>query len=254
MGKALILCSALLPLASRADPESRLRDAANLLAGASFAWETTARQRFTAETTEPRLNPSAAIEVQGRFDPQGYSEITLMPSARSLAVPVSAVFWRGDVVGETPLGWLRRTEMRAVPAPDRTVEFNGKQVRVSRALSVALRVTAQRNLTEELFDLLADLKSFREESGLILAELREAAIEKLWGDPQAKRAPEVQGTVIFKLSGQGVTEYHLALAIGFPNSRTKKTAWTIQQWSTRIRGIGSTSVSPPAAAVKRLEE
>jgi hypothetical protein len=59
--------------------------------------------------------------------------------------------------------------------------------------------------------------------------------------------------VIFKLAGDGLSEYHVVLAIGFPNSRTKKTAWSMVQWSTRIRGIGSTNVEPPAAAVKALE-
>jgi hypothetical protein len=246
--------SALLPLTALADPESVVRDAINMLGGTTFAWETTVRQRFTGETSEPRLNASAPLESEGKFDPQGYSEITLSPSAKGVPVPVTAVFFRGDVVGSTPMGWKLRSEMRSVPGPDRTVDFEGKQVRMSRALAVALKVTAQRNLTEELFDLVMDLKSYREESGLILAELREGVIEKLWGDPQAKRAPEVQGTVIFKLSGGNLTEFHTLLAIGFPNSRTKKTAWTMQQWSTRIRGIGSTKVEPPREAVKRLSE
>jgi hypothetical protein len=44
------------------------------------------------------------------------------------------------------------------------------------------------------------------------------------------------------------------IAIGFPNSRTKKIAWSMQQWTTRVKGIGSTTVEPAAEAVKRLEE
>ena len=134
------------------------------------------------------------------------------------------------------------------------IDFQGQQVRLSRALTVALRATALRPPTEDLFDLLGDIKTYRSESGLVLAELRDAAIEKLWRDPQAKRAPEIQGTVIFKLSEAGVSEYHTVLAIGFPNSRTKKVAWSMLQWSTRFRGIGSTTIDPPEAAVKRLEE
>ena len=89
--------------------------------------------------------------------------------------------------------------------------------------------------------------------GLVLAELRERVVEQLWGDARAKRAPEIQGNVIFKFAGDGLSEYYVVLAIGFPNSRTKKTAWSMVQWSTRINGIGSTTVEPPAAAVKALE-
>ena len=251
--QALALFLLLCPLTSRADPESDVRDAVSALARSSYAWQTTARQRFNGESTEPRLNPNAPIEVQGSVDPNSYTIITLMPS-RELATPVTAVFRQGDVVGHTPLGWQRRTEIRQTPGPDRAVEFEGKQVRLSRVFSVALRATAQRPPSEELFDLIADLKSYRNTDGLIVAELRDRAVEQLWGDPKAKRAPEIQGTVIFKITDQGLTEYHFVLAIGFPNSKTKKIAWSMTQWSTRITGIGSTAVEPPAAAVKALEE
>lgn len=252
--RLLVVLVALLPLAMRADPEDVVREAATRLANTSYRWETTVRQKFTADTAEPRLDPNAAVEVEGRIDPNTYMEITLRPSKQALPVPVVAIFRSGNVVAKTPLGWMHRSEMRSAPRPDRTVDFEGEQMRVSRALAVCLRATTQRSLTEELFDLLPELKSWRETNGLILAELREGAIEKLWGDAQAKRAPEVQGTVIFRTGEQGLAECHFVLAIGFPNSRTKKTAWTMQQWSTRIRSIGSTIVDPPAEAVKRLDE
>ena len=254
MARAFLVLLALLPLTALADPESDVRNAVIAIGNTSYTWETTVRQKFAAETSEPRLNPNAAIEVQGKTDPDTFTEITLMPSPQALTVPVTAVSRTGDSVSNTPLGWMRRTEMRSSPGPDRTVDFDGKQVRLSKALSVGLRATALRKLSEDLFDLMDDLKSYRETSGLVMADLRDAAIEKLWGDARAKSAPEVQGTVIFKLSEQGVTECHIVLAIGFPNSRTKKIAWTMQQWSTRVSGIGSTKVDPPAAAVKRLEE
>jgi hypothetical protein len=244
----------LLPCVARADLAADVRNAVVALGNTSYAWETTVRQKFAGESTEPRLDLNGPLEIKGRIDPDTFTEITLMPSKQALAVPVTAISRAGDVVGKTPLGWMRRTEMRSVPPPDRMVDFEGTQVRLSHALSVALRATAMPKLTDDLLDLLDDLKSYKETSGLVMAEMRDAAIEKLWGDPQAKRAPEVLGTVIFKLSEQGVTEYHIVLAIGFPNARTKKTAWSMQQWSTRIRGIGSTTVEPPAAAVTKLEE
>lgn len=245
---------ALLPSVALADLAADVRNAVIALGNTSYAWETTVRQKFAGESSEPKLNPNAPLEIQGRVDPDTFTEITLLPSKQALAVPVTAISRMGDVVGKTPLGWMRRTEMRSSPGPDRTVDFEGTQVRLSRALSVALRATAMPKLTDDLLDLLDEIKSYKETSGLVMAELRDAAIEKFWGDPQAKRAPEVQGTVIFKLSEQGVTEYHIVLAIGFPNARTQKTAWSMQQWSTRIRGIGSTTVTPPAEAVKKLEE
>jgi hypothetical protein len=254
MTKALLIFAMLLPATAPADPAGDVRAAVEALGVTSYAWETTARQKFNGETAEPRVNPNAPLEVRGRFDPKTYIEITLLPSKEALTVPVTAVFRLGDAVGHTPLGWMRRTEMRNVPPPDRTVDFEGQKVRLTRALSVALRATALRPPVDELFDLLDGAKSYRTTDGLILAELRDAVVEKLWNDARAKRAPEIQGTVIFKLSEQGVTEYHVVLAIGFPNSRTKKIAWSMVQWSTRIKGIGSTTVEPPAGAVKRLEE
>ena len=242
-----------LPLSLVADPAHDLREAVTALSRTSYAWETTTRQRFNGEAAEPRLNPNAAIEVKGKIDPDGYTEFTQMPS-RELPVPVTAVLKQAEVVANTPIGWKRRTEMRQTPGPDREVTFDGKQVRLSRFFSVALKATALRPLTDNLFDLMGDMKSFRNESGLIIAELRDKAVEQLWGDAQAKRAPEIQGTVIFKLNDQGLSEYHLVLAIGFPNSRTKKVAWTMQQWTTRISGIGSTRVEPPEGAIKALEQ
>jgi hypothetical protein len=248
----LALVLVLSPLMSRADPETDVRNAVSDLARTSYAWENTVPQRFSGESTEPRLNPNAAIEARGRIDPGSYTEITLMPS-RELAAPVTAVFRMGDVVALTPLGWLRRTEMRETPDQNRMLDFGGKQVRLSRVFNVALQVTSRRTPTEELFDLIADLKSYRSMEQLVIAELRDRTIEQLWADPQAKRAPEIHGTVIFKITDSGLSEYHLVIAIGFPNSRTKKVAWSMKQWSTRISGIGSTTVEPPIEAVKALE-
>jgi hypothetical protein len=245
----LVLC----PLLAVADPEAELREAVSALSQTSYTWETTTRQRFTGDTTEPRINPNAPIEVRGRIDPAGYTEMTFMPS-RDLPVPVTTLARDADVLAHTPVGWMRRSEMRQTAAADREVSFEGKTVRLSRFFTVALKATAQRTLTENLIDLITDLKSVRSESGLIIAELRDRTVEQLWADAQAKRAPEIQGTVIFKLVEQGLAEIHVVIAIGFPNSRTKKTSWSMQQWTTRITGIGSTRVEPPAEAVKVLDQ
>ena len=249
---ALCLCLTLYPLLAAAEPERVLRDAVAALSQTSYSWETTTRQRFTGETTEPRINLNAPLEMRGRIDPAGYAEITLLPS-RELPVPVTAIFRDADVVVNTPLGWLRRPQLRSTGA-DRDLTVEGKTVRLSRFVTVALKATTLRMLTENLIDLITDLKSVRGESGLIIAELRDKSVEQLWGEAQAKRAPEIQGTVIFKLNDQGLAEYHVVLAIGFPNSRTKKTSWSMQQWTTRITGIGSTVVDPPDAAVKVLDQ
>ena len=252
----LLLCAVLTCAPSselRAEPESDVRQAVSALAATSYAWETTVQQRFTGETATPRMDLNAAIEVKGRTDPSTYTEITLMPS-RELNVPVTAVFQMGDAVGHTPEGWRRRTDIRQNAGPDRTVEFNGKQVRASRVFSTALRVMSQRTPADELLELMPDLKSFQNNSGLIVAEMRDRAVERLWADPRATRAPEIQGTVIFKFSDAGLSEYHVVLAIGFPSSKAKKVAWSMVQWSTRISGHGATAVEPPAEAVKALAE
>jgi hypothetical protein len=251
MKPALRLLAVLLPLTALADVERQLRDAATTLARTSYSWETTTRQRFKGETTEPRLDPNAPVELEGKFDPKGFTQFTIRPS-RELAVPVTTVWQHGDAVAHTPLGWLRRSEIRQTPSANREVEFEGKQVRLSRVFGVALKATTLRPLTEELLDFVADLKSCRSAEGLILGELRDRTIEQLWGDASAKRAPETHGTIIFKIGEQGLTEYHVVIAIGFPNSRTKKIAWTVQQWSTRVTGIGTTTVAPPDEAVRAL--
>ena len=253
MKRVLGLFILLLPITTvAAECERELLQAVSALARTSYSWETTTRQRFQGETTEPRLNANAPRAVQGRTEPNGFTQITLLPSLE-LAVPVTAFFWEGDVVAQTPLGWKRRMDLGQLPGGDREVTFEGKKVRRARAFSQALKATTVLPLTEELFDLVVDLKSCRTESGLIVAELRDATIEKWWGDAQAKRAPEIHGTVIFKLSEEGVTEFHVVLGIGFPNNSTKKTAWTLQQWSTRITGIGSTTIEPPEDALKVLD-
>ena len=250
----LPLFVAFVPVSALAEAEQTLRDAVSVLARSSHTWETTTRQHFRGETTQPRLDAKTPVAVSGKFEPDGYVEITLAPS-RELAVPVTALLVKGDVVARTPLGWRHRGELRTVPDGDREVTFEGRSVRLSRFFATALKVTAMRPQLEDLFDLVADFKSCRlGEGGLLVAELRDRAIEQLWGDAQAKRAPELHGTVIFKLSGESLGEYHVVLGIGFPNSRTKTVAWSMQQWSTRFSGVGTTSVSPPAEAVKALEQ
>jgi hypothetical protein len=244
----------LLPLAVRGDPQADLSAAAGQLARSSYAWETTARQRLQGESAEAQLIPNAPPIVRGSIDPDGFSEITLLPSRDNLTVPVTAVFRFGDAVGKTSQGWLRRTEIRDMPGPDRPVDFEGKQLRLSRLNAAVLRAMSVKPPGDEVLELIGEAKSFREANGLIIAELRDRAVEELWAEPRAKSAPDIQGTVIFKFNEGVIAEYHLLLAIGFPNAKSKKTAWQMMQWSTRIKGVGSTTVEPPAEAVRKLAE
>jgi hypothetical protein len=240
------------PVAAVAEPERELREAVSAIARASYTWETTTRQRFKAESAAPRLETNAPVAVKGKTDGRGTVSVMHL-AGREFPVPITAVFRDGDVVAHTPNGWLRRSELRQSPGGNREVAFEGKTLGLSRILGAALKATATRPLVEELFDAIAEVKAFRSENGLVLAELREQTIEQWWGDAQAKRAPEVHGTMIFKLSADGALEYHVVLGIGFPNSATKSIAWTLQQWSTRITDVGSTVVDVPAAALAALD-
>ncbi len=249
---ALVLLAVLLGSMARAEGEAELRAAVDALARTSHAWETTVRQRFKGATTEPRPDPNAAVETEGEFDPAGWTRFVLRPT-RDLAVPVTAVARAGDVVALTPAGWVRRSALRPAAEANREVSFEGKTVRLARLHGAALKASAMRPLSEELLDLVADLKSVRVVQGLILGELREKAIEQAWGGAEARRAPEVHGTVIFRLGPDGLSEVHTVVGIGFPDTKTKAVAWTLQQWSTRIRGIGTTTVAVPEAAVAALD-
>lgn len=248
-----VVCAAVLGAAVRAEGEAELRAAVEALARSSYAWETTARQRFKGTTTEPRIDPNAAVEVSGEYDPAGGWGRFVLASTRELAVPVTAVTRAGDVVALTPAGWVRRSALRPAADANRDVAFGGKTVRLARLHAAALKVSALRPFAEDLLDLVADLKSVRTVQGLILGELREKAIEQAWGGAEARRAPEVHGTVIFKLGPDGLAEVHTVLGIGFPDTKAKSVAWTMQQWSTRVRGIGRTAVTVPEAAAEALE-
>ncbi len=236
----------------RGEGEAELRAAVEVLARTSHAWETTVRQRFKGATTEPRLDPAAAIEVQGEFDPAGWVRLVL-PPGRELAVPVTVIARSGDVVASTPAGWVRRGALRPTPDANREVTFEGKTVRLARLHAAALKASALRPLSEELLDLVVDLKSVRQVQGVIVGELSEKTVEQWWGGAEARRAPEVHGTVIFKLGPEGLSEVHTVLGIGFPDTKTKTVAWTMQQWSTRIRGLGRTTVTVPEAAAEALD-
>lgn len=238
---------------ARAEPEQELRQAVTALARTSYSWETTVRQRFKGATTQPRLDPKAPLEVQGQHDPEHYTSLTLLPS-RDLPVAITAISRYGDVVVQTTEGWVRRADVRPAARTERDVTFAGKPVRASRVVSSALKVAALRPLTEDLLDLLPELKNHRTAEGLILADLRDEHIEQLWGDSQARRAPDLHGTVIFKLGDTGISEVHFVLGIGFPDPRTQAVTWNLQQWSTRIRSIGTTTVTPPAEATAVLEQ
>lgn len=100
---ALALLLAVASTRSHADTDSDVRAAITALANTSYAWETITRQRFSGDSTESRVNLNAPIEVEGRTDPNAYTQITVMPS-RELGTPVVVLFRAGDVVCHTPLG------------------------------------------------------------------------------------------------------------------------------------------------------
>ena len=112
MLKGLVLFFAAGTAAVFGDPEADVRAALRSLGRSSYAWETTVRQRSNGEAANLTLKPNAPLEVSGKTEPDGYTEITLLPSRQTVDAPVTAVFKSGDVVGHTPLGWLRRTEIR----------------------------------------------------------------------------------------------------------------------------------------------
>lgn len=238
------------------DPAAEVRAALNALGRSSYTWETTVRQRSSGDAASLSLQPNASLEVTGKTEVDGYIEITLLPSKQTLDAPVTAIFRSGDVVGHTPLGWLRRTEIREAQGAqrNRVVTFEGKSLPLSRCLAAALRVTAMQVPLEEALDLVADVKSYRETDGYLFGELREGAIERLWREPRAKSAPEIQGSVIFKIRDNVLSEYHVMLAIGFPSSRNQAVAWSVMQWTTRFRGHGSTTVTPPDTVIAKLKE
>jgi hypothetical protein len=239
-----------------ADPEADIRAALRELGGTSYAWETTIRQRSNGEAANLSLNPNAPLEVTGKTEREGYTEVTLLPSKQTIDAPVTAFTKFGDAVGHTPLGWLRRTEIRDAEGneKDRLVPFEGKSVRLSRAFAAAMRATSLHTPLEEVFDLISEVKSYREAGGYLIGDLRDAAIEKLWGDPKAKSAPEIQGNLIFKISDGVPSEVHILLAIGFPGSKKRPMSWSVMQWTTRIKGVGETRVEPPTEVVQKLEQ
>src|SRR4051812_36131248 len=137
-------------LTAFADPATDIQAALRGLGRTSYSWQVTARARMSNGAPEPGsvsgLSAETPLEVEGKVDPDGFTEITLLPSRETIAVPVTAVFKFGDAVGQTPLGWLRRTEIHEAEASekDRMISFGDKSVRLSRAFAVALRVMSVR--------------------------------------------------------------------------------------------------------------
>lgn len=225
----------------RAEGRAEVMAAVRDLARTTYRWETTERQRVRSESAEPKLDRTAPVAAEGVMGPDGVWQLTLR-GARSAGVPVTAVFRDGDVVAQTPSGWRRRSELRPAAGRDPEVTVGGRKVRQSRIHAAALLATAQRPPTEELFDLLAEIREWRSGAGLVIGQLGENAIERLWGDSEARRAPEVQGTVVFRMAEAGLTEVHVALALGQSDARTRGTAWTVQHWSTRFSELGTARV------------
>jgi hypothetical protein len=257
MLKPLVLFLATGFAAVCASPESDVRAGLEALRHTSFSWETTARHRASvlageADAGAP-LPADLALAIRGRSD-QHFTEITLLPEKAALPVPVTAYIRAGAAAGETPLGWMTRREMDEVPADraNATVTLEGKPIRVYRAVAAAERAIKVPDPLDEVLELFADIKSYREVNGDPVGDLTEHAIETLWGDPSAKRAPEIAGFVTFHLSNGVLTEYRYRLEIGFPPAGGQPARRSIVQWATRIEGVGTTSVSPPRAALEKL--
>ncbi len=232
--------------------EREARDAVRELARTTYRWQATERQRVRSETAEPPLARTPPVAVEGVKAADGLWQVSVR-SPRLVPVPVTVVFRDGDAVAQTPSGWWRRAELRQPSGGDREVAVDGRKVRLTRVFAGALKAMEQRLPTEEILDLMPDIKTWRGLEGLVVGQLSEAAIEKLWGDPEARRAPEVQGTVIFKFGDAGLAECHVALAIGFSNARTKATTWTVQQWSLRFTDVGAAQLDLPDEAVAALD-
>jgi hypothetical protein len=257
MPKSLVLFLAAGVAAACASPETDVRNGLEALRHTSFSWETTVRHRASVAASDADagapLPADLAIAVRGRSD-QRFTEITLLPDKAALPVPVTAYIQAGAAAGETPLGWMTRREMDEMPADraNTTVTLAGKPVRVYRAVAAAERAIKIPDPLDEVFELLADIKSYREVNGDPVGDLTEHAIETLWGDPSAKRAPEIAGFVTFRLSNGVLTEYRYRLEIGFASAGGQSARRSIVQWSTRIDGIGTTTINPPRAALEKL--
>ena len=249
----LVVLLGLVPCRGLADPAQEVRDAMNALVRVRHGWETTAREQFRCEYVQPRRDHQGAVEVRGAFEPSGLYAITLEPS-RDVPAPVTAIFRAGDVVATAPNGWVHRGDLRKLAGPDREIDFAGARIRLSRVLGAALKASAMKPLTEDLFDLLPELSSFRRDGGWIVADLSGSAIDRLWQDRQPLRTPERQGTVSFQLGNQGLLEVQILIATGAQNSRTLAMSWSLQQWTIRVSGVGTTYVSAPTAALRALDD
>ncbi|HVS52852.1 MAG TPA: hypothetical protein VHD62_10910 [Opitutaceae bacterium] len=255
MLKPLVLFLVAGVAAACANPETEVRAALDALRRVSFTWESTAHQRTTetGEDAKSAATADAAIEVTGRSD-RDLTEITLPPSKSAAAVPITILTKAGAAAADTPLGWLTRSELDEALGThrDEDVQFEGKSVRLRRCLTAAERAIAIPNPLDEAFGVLADIKAFHEGETGPVGELTERAIEKLWGDARAKSAPEIAGTVTFRIEDGVLVEYRYRLEIAFPSSSGRPTRRNVVQWTTRLSDIGRTNISPSQAALEKL--
>ncbi|MSU73307.1 MAG: hypothetical protein EXS43_13380 [Opitutus sp.] len=246
-------------MAASAEPKEDVRAAQEALRQTSFTWETTVRQHSTravdATVLGARPEPGGALAVEGKSEPNALTEVTVSPSKTGVAVAITAYFKAGASVGHTPLGWLSRTQIHEARGAqrDQVVSFGGQSVRLYRSFDVALRAMALPIPTEELFDLIAEIKEFREANGEIIGWLPDAVVERLWEDKKAKSAPDIEGRVIFRISRGVLEEYRVELEIGFPAPIGKPATRSVVQWTTRIRAVGATTISSPLEALQKLE-
>jgi hypothetical protein len=241
-----------------AEPVAEVHAAIEALRKGAFSWESTAHQRSTETVGDsPAGRSTGPIEVEGKSDLQGVSEITLRPS-KAVPAPVTVYLHAGAAVGHTPLGWLTRTEMREALGThrDELLPLDGTPVRLHRAIAAAREAMLVENPLDEVSDLLADVRSWPEGDGVSdpVGKLSERAVERRWGDNRALSAPEIDGTVTFAIRDGILAEYRVRLEIGYPARRGEPERRTVTQWTTRITFLGTTQIEPPAGAREKLEE
>lgn len=244
-----------------ADPETDVREAVQALREQSgYAWETTPRIQETRRVNPGETGPpprARTIAVRGESQAGGYTHITLPPSRTTVDVPVSAYIKSSTAaVGETPLGWMTRQEIRDAPATerDRTVTFGGKSLRLYRCLAAAARATDVQTPLEEMLVVLADIGSFEAtRPGEIVGRLRPGATQMLAGVANARRGPGLEGLAIFRFRDGALVEFETRFESEAPATKSRAAGKNLTYWVTTFSAVGSTRVSPPASVVEKLE-
>ncbi len=242
-----------------ADPEAEVRAAvAAWRNAAGYAWESTARATVThvAGKAAPVARPR--VTVRGRSLRDGMTEVQTVPRVRN-EVPVTAYIKSSTAaVAGTPVGWMTRQEMRDSPEshPDRTVQIEGKPVRLHRFFAAAIEATRVVTPIEEVLALLGDIGAFEEgEPGEIVGRLKPRAAEMLHGNARSLR-PEAdfKGSVIFRLRDGLPVDYEIRFESITPATARRPESRAVTSWKITFNEMGTATVELPPEAATRLEE